>query len=95
MNHTFNEQKIDDKEQGIKWIVIRNCLRNSLKLKLEPCHLDGSAVIFKPFAHIYQTNLKKLGVLALMFAGSNYDDKINFWWQKKFYFNNCSIIFNN
>ena len=43
---------------------------------LEPRHLGGRAIIVKSFARIHETNLKKQGMLPLIFSNPSDYDKI-------------------
>ena len=64
------------KEKGIGWVVVgdENYGEGSSRehAAMEPRHLGGKAVIVKSFARIHETNLKKQGVLPLVFK--NPDD---------------------
>ena len=44
---------------------------------LEPRHLGGRAIVVKSFARIHETNLKKQGMLPLVFADPADYDKID------------------
>lgn len=68
----------DYKAKGIGWVVIgdENYGEGSSRehAALEPRHLGGRAVIVKSFARIHETNLKKQGMLPLVFqTPSDYD----------------------
>lgn len=66
------------KAAGVGWIVIGddNYGEGSSRehAALEPRHLGGRAVVVKSFARIHETNLKKQGMLPLVFdKPSDYD----------------------
>lgn len=66
------------KASGLPWVVIgdENYGEGSSRehAALEPRHLGGAAVIVRSFARIHETNLKKQGMLPLIFADpSDYD----------------------
>ena len=60
------------KAQGIGWVVVgdENYGEGSSRehAAMEPRHLGGRAVIVRSFARIHETNLKKQGVLPLIFV---------------------------
>lgn len=62
----------DYKAKGVGWVVIgdENYGEGSSRehAAMEPRHLNGKAVIVKSFARIHETNLKKQGILPLIFA---------------------------
>lgn len=68
------------KAAGVKWVVVGddNYGEGSSRehAALEPRHLGGVAVIVKSFARIHETNLKKQGMLPLIFADPADYDKI-------------------
>ncbi|OCK78567.1 putative mitochondrial aconitate hydratase [Lepidopterella palustris CBS 459.81] len=70
----------DYKKNGIKWVVIGdwNYGEGSSRehAALEPRHLGGLAIITKSFARIHETNLKKQGMLPLVFSDPADYDKI-------------------
>lgn len=61
----------DYKAKGIKWVVIgdENYGEGSSRehAALEPRYLGGSAVIVRSFARIHETNLKKQGMVIIIF----------------------------
>lgn len=66
------------KAAGLGWVVIGddNYGEGSSRehAALEPRHLGGRAVVVKSFARIHETNLKKQGMLPLVFdQPSDYD----------------------
>lgn len=66
------------KSAGLGWVVIGddNYGEGSSRehAALEPRHLGGRAVVVKSFARIHETNLKKQGMLPLVFdKPSDYD----------------------
>lgn len=66
------------KADGLSWVVVgdENYGEGSSRehAALEPRHLGGRAVIVKSFARIHETNLKKQGMLPLVFANpADYD----------------------
>ncbi|XP_018326262.1 probable aconitate hydratase, mitochondrial [Agrilus planipennis] len=68
------------KANGVKWVVVgeENYGEGSSRehAALEPRHLGGTAIIVKSFARIHETNLKKQGLLPLVFANASDYDKI-------------------
>merc|ERR1711935_532502 len=74
------EIAIQYREAGILWVVVgdENYGEGSSRehAALEPRHLGGRAVIVKSFARILETNLKKQGMLPLVFADTADYDKI-------------------
>merc|ERR1711892_1016268 len=68
------------KAAGVPWVVVgdENYGEGSSRehAALEPRHLGGRAVIVKSFARIHETNLKKQGMLPLVFADTADYDKI-------------------
>ncbi len=70
----------DYKAHGITWVVVgdQNYGEGSSRehAALEPRHLGGVAIIVKSFARIHETNLKKQGMLPLVFADPADYDKI-------------------
>jgi aconitate hydratase len=68
------------KKEGRPWVVIGddNYGEGSSRehAALEPRHLGGVAVIVKSFARIHETNLKKQGMLPLIFANPSDYDKV-------------------
>ncbi|KAF2814251.1 putative mitochondrial aconitate hydratase [Mytilinidion resinicola] len=70
----------DYKKNGIPWVVIGdwNYGEGSSRehAALEPRHLGGLAIITRSFARIHETNLKKQGMLPLVFADPADYDKI-------------------
>jgi len=82
------------KQDGKPWVIVgdTNLGEGSSRehAALEPRYLGGVAVIVKSFARIHETNLKKQGILALLFANeSDYekisgDDKISIMDMKNF-----------
>ncbi|KAK4696005.1 hypothetical protein P7C71_g1851, partial [Lecanoromycetidae sp. Uapishka_2] len=71
----------DYKKKGIQWVVIGdwNYGEGSSRehAALEPRHLGALAIITRSFARIHETNLKKQGLLPLVFADPADYDKIN------------------
>ncbi|KAK5099474.1 Aconitate hydratase mitochondrial [Lithohypha guttulata] len=69
------------KKDGIKWVVVGdwNYGEGSSRehAALEPRHLGGLAIITRSFARIHETNLKKQGMLPLVFSNPEDYDKIN------------------
>jgi aconitate hydratase len=69
------------KAAGVKWVVVgeENYGEGSSRehAALEPRHLGGVAVVVKSFARIHETNLKKQGMLPLVFANPSDYDKIS------------------
>lgn len=68
----------DYKAQGLGWVVVgdENYGEGSSRehAAMSPRHLGAKAVIVKSFARIHETNLKKQGVLPLIFVNpSDYD----------------------
>ncbi|KAF2827719.1 aconitate hydratase [Ophiobolus disseminans] len=70
----------DYKKHGIKWVVVGdwNYGEGSSRehAALEPRHLGGLAIIVRSFARIHETNLKKQGMLPLVFSEHADYDKI-------------------
>jgi len=70
------------KKRGIGWVVLAedNLGEGSSRehAALEPRHLGGRAIIAKTFARIYETNLKKQGLLPLTFAEPSDYEKISY-----------------
>jgi aconitate hydratase len=70
----------DYKKKGIKWVVVGdwNYGEGSSRehAALEPRHLGGLAIITRSFPRIYETNLKKQGLLPLTFQSPDDYDKI-------------------
>merc|ERR1712191_2353 len=68
------------KAQGINWVVVgdENYGEGSSRehAALEPRHLGAKAIIVKSFARIHETNLKKQGLLPLVFKNPSDSDKI-------------------
>ncbi|MCH8837131.1 MAG: aconitate hydratase [Candidatus Marinimicrobia bacterium] len=68
------------RDQGYGWVGIgeENYGEGSSRehAAMEPRHLGGRAIIVKSFARIHETNLKKQGVLPLIFAQPEDYDKI-------------------
>jgi aconitate hydratase len=68
------------KAQGLGWVAVgdENYGEGSSRehAAMEPRYLGGKAVIARGFARIYETNLKKQGVLPLVFANPRDYDKI-------------------
>jgi aconitate hydratase len=68
------------KAAGVRWVIVgdENYGEGSSRehAALEPRHLGGVAVIVKSFARIHETNLKKQGMLPLMFADPKDYDKV-------------------
>jgi len=71
----------DYKAKGIRWIVVGdfNYGEGSSRehAALEPRHLGGLAIITRSFARIHETNLKKQGMLPLVFSDPQDYEKIN------------------
>ncbi|KAF1352310.1 aconitase family-domain-containing protein [Delphinella strobiligena] len=71
----------DYKSKGIKWVVVGdwNYGEGSSRehAALEPRHLGGLAIIVRSFARIHETNLKKQGMLPLVFSDPADYDKID------------------
>jgi aconitate hydratase len=69
------------KAKGLGWVVIgdENYGEGSSRehAALEPRYLGGKAIIVKSFARIHETNLKKQGMLPLVFADPADYDKIS------------------
>ena len=65
---------------GIGWVVVgdENYGEGSSRehAALEPRHLGGKAIIVRSFARIHETNLKKQGMLPLIFADPADYDKV-------------------
>ena len=76
----FSKIGRDYKSKGQKWIIIGddNYGEGSSRehAAMSPRFLGASAVVVKSFARIHETNLKKQGVLALMFTNPSDYDKI-------------------
>jgi aconitate hydratase len=68
------------RDKGMSWVVIgdENYGEGSSRehAALEPRFLGGSAIIVKSFARIHETNLKKQGMLPLIFADPADYDKV-------------------
>jgi len=68
------------RDAGIKWVVVgdQNYGEGSSRehAALEPRFLGGMAIIVRSFARIHETNLKKQGMLPLIFADPADYDKI-------------------
>jgi len=71
----------DYKKNGIQWVVVGdwNYGEGSSRehAALEPRHLGGIAIIVRSFARIHETNLKKQGMLPLVFSDPADYDKIS------------------
>ncbi|KAI9790843.1 MAG: Aconitate hydratase mitochondrial [Piccolia ochrophora] len=71
----------DYKKKGIRWVVVGdwNYGEGSSRehAALEPRHLGGLAIITRSFARIHETNLKKQGMLPLVFTTPEDYDKLN------------------
>lgn len=71
----------DYKARGIRWVVVGddNYGEGSSRehAALEPRHLGGCAVVVKSFARIHETNLKKQGMLPLVFENPSDYDRIS------------------
>jgi aconitate hydratase len=71
----------DYKQRGQQWVVIadHNYGEGSSRehAALQPRFLNGVAIIAKSFARIHETNLKKQGMLPLVFSDTIAYDKIN------------------
>eukprot|EP00798_Chlamydomonas_sp_ICE-L_P001529 gene1529-32906_t len=69
------------KKEGLPWVVVgdENYGEGSSRehAALEPRHLGGVAIIVKSFARIHETNLKKQGMLPLVFSDPKDYDKID------------------
>ncbi len=69
------------KADGLGWVVVgdENYGEGSSRehAALEPRYLGGRAIIVKSFARIHETNLKKQGMLPLVFADPKDYDKIS------------------
>ncbi|XP_054722077.1 probable aconitate hydratase, mitochondrial isoform X2 [Uloborus diversus] len=69
------------KAKGVKWIAVgdENYGEGSSRehAALEPRHLGGCAIIVKSFARIHETNLKKQGLLPLVFQNPKDYEKIH------------------
>lgn len=69
------------KKGKVPWVVIGdwNYGEGSSRehAALEPRHLGGVAIIVRSFARIHETNLKKQGMLPLMFADAADYDRID------------------
>ena len=70
----------DYKKRGVRWVIIgdENYGEGSSRehAAMTPRHLGCVVVIAKSFARIHETNLKKQGVLALVFENSADYDKV-------------------
>ena len=68
------------RDSGVKWVVVgdENYGEGSSRehAALEPRFLGGHAIIVKSFARIHETNLKKQGMLPLVFSDKADYDKI-------------------
>jgi aconitate hydratase len=68
------------KKKGISWVVVGDANYGEGSSRehaaLEPRHLGGRAIIVKSFARIHETNLKKQGMLPLVFVNPADYDKI-------------------
>jgi len=68
------------KDNGIDWVAVgdENWGEGSSRehAAMEPRHLGGKAIIVRSFARIHETNLKKQGVLPLIFADPTDYEKI-------------------
>lgn len=68
------------KDAGKPWVIIGDANYGEGSSRehaaMSPRHLGGAAVIAKSFARIHETNLKKQGMLALVFKDSKDYDKI-------------------
>lgn len=68
------------KANGIGWVVVgdENYGEGSSRehAALEPRHLGGKAIIVRSFARIHETNLKKQGMIPLIFADPADYDKV-------------------
>ena len=77
---TFSENARDYKLRGVNWIVVgdENYGEGSSRehAAMEPRFLGGVAIIVKSFARIHETNLKKQGMLPLIFKNPNDYDLI-------------------
>ncbi len=77
---TVHKMAIRDRDMGLGWIVIgeENYGEGSSRehAAMEPRYLGCRAVIAKSFARIHETNLKKQGILALVFASRDDYEKI-------------------
>lgn len=71
----------DYKSRGVPWVVIGdwNYGEGSSRehAALEPRHLGGAAIIVRSFARIHETNLKKQGMLPLVFNNPADYERIN------------------
>jgi aconitate hydratase A / 2-methylisocitrate dehydratase len=76
----FNKVARDYKAKGVGWIVVadENYGEGSSRehAAMEPRHLGGRAVIARSFARIAEANLKKQGILPLVFADAADYDKV-------------------
>jgi aconitate hydratase len=76
----FNQVARDYKSKGLGWVVIadENYGEGSSRehAAMEPRHLNGRSVIARSFARIAEANLKKQGVLPLLFADAADYDKV-------------------
>ncbi len=77
---TFSKVARDYKARGNRWVVIgdENYGEGSSRehAAMEPRYLNGVAVIARSFARIHETNLKKQGLLPLMFVKPTDYDQI-------------------
>jgi aconitate hydratase A / 2-methylisocitrate dehydratase len=77
---SFSAIARDYKSKGVKWVVVgdSNYGEGSSRehAALSPRLLGGAAVIVRSFARIHESNLKKQGLLALMFQNPGDYDKI-------------------
>jgi homoaconitase len=69
------------KEQGQEWLVVaeHNYGEGSARehAALQPRYLGGRIILAKSFARIHETNLKKQGIVPLMFANESDYDLLN------------------
>ena len=76
----FNVVARDYKARGMGWVVVadENYGEGSSRehAAMEPRHLNGRAVIARSFARIAEANLKKQGILPLVFANAADYDKV-------------------
>ncbi len=70
----------DLRNRGLRWVVVgdENYGEGSSRehAAMEPRHLGGVAVIARSFARIHETNLKKQGILPLVFQDAADYDKV-------------------
>lgn len=70
----------DYKSRGLRWVIVgdENYGEGSSRehAAMEPRHLGCAAVITRSFARIHETNLKKQGVLPLVFVNPSDYDKV-------------------